>query len=421
MAQSGTQQGRKVELVDGNFLALEGHSLASLPTFVPFAERAKRHLLSYYQNSYLPGQEEDAWNNMLRYFMWEFTYAPDRSFYISPAFYPTWQEMFQKILDTMPVDGLGNLLGGVFCNIYEVIDEKDTFPSRHMARNSLISSIQGRGKWLTGVSNDKWGVSPGFNAGEYYLNYANDLGRALVNFIYSTDPGTNNDGVIWFQRRSKNNWHSVHSFVNLNDAANLRGAVYDVPGNIWVSPAPQNTYDVVNRLMLSENKKNRILLIESSAKAKGNVNLQYGVGAHVLVVSSGTQVGFVLTPAGFDTLYTDYIDSSKYKLLVRVRYRRGWSTRYGILEKNRVLPITGGDGSNISEFSLIDPYGSRDNLLFRQTDLRYSPDLDRIPIGFDICRMDTSKKPYVRSPWVRAGRTDRRLPQAPVVMNPAFR
>jgi hypothetical protein len=361
-------------------------------------------------------RRRSTWDEWYKHLYWEFT--PVGSGITSPP------QKFDTLADMAAyLTTIVTMLGGAFdeavvFSTYEVENIQDPYPMKRHTRNSLVASLRGRGNWLMRKSGDRSGVSTNFNRPAYYLNFWDRMGIELVQFYTSLvgamqTPPTNDDGCVWYSGGKRGglwNFPKVgNGMVVPYDGA--RSAAWDFINQAWVNPAPSNTYFFQNPFMIYEPQKNRILTCEESTPVRHAMFSLVGPAAMIFPVVWDHFVAFIVYPFGFDTWYTERLDSAEYEHVAKIKYR------HEVSDQVVVIPSSS-DDIDSSMFSAF-PIGGGSSYFYRTSPRDFNLDSDVVVSKVDICRRH--RVTSVRSPWVSLGVLRRRLPHAEVRFDPAFR
>jgi hypothetical protein len=415
---AGTHRARQ----NGVTVDIPGSGSAGAVRFVPaFADKARINGLTpaLFPLSFLNRwqvKRRSTWDDWYKHLYWEFT--PASTLVTSPPQkFATLADMATYLTTIVPMSG-GAFDDTLLFRTYEVENIQDPYPMKRHTRNSLVASIKGRQHWLVRFSWWRYGVSNPFNLPAYYINFWQRLGIELVQFYSGLigpvqTPPTNDDGCVWFTAGKRG---GLWNFPRVGNAlvvpgGTARGAAWDLVNQAWVSPAPGGYYSFQQPFILYEPYKQRFLVLEESSPASNAMLPLTGPAAMVFPVRFGQYVGFAIYAFGFDTWYTEYLDTAIYEHVVKVKFR------HEVSDQVFVVPVSSTDlqSSMFSAFPLLGGQG----YFYSLNNNSFNLDSDVVVSKVDICRRHLVTS--VKSPWVSLGALRRRLPSAEVRLDPAFR
>lgn len=350
------------------------------------------------------------WDDLYKYCTW--TFEVNNTIYPSRRVSSV-QELGGSVLPPMlTASGGGLYTGSVAFSLSIKVDRDDTFPKLRRCRNSLVASARGQKNYCRHPSQS--GINTKFNDPLYYNNFYNNTGRLFVQHYTGIDPGSNNDGVVWWprKRKTKFGWPKINSNLELTGPGR-RGACYDTNLNTYVTTVPAGSWDIRAPFLWTEPNKNGTLFIEDLNATEDNKVALLGPTAIVFPVTQGDYVAFLVHAHGMDSFMTDYIDPSAYELVVRIRYRNDFGYKYTTLTPQQSdLDI---NGPHKSLFNLFDG-GSTPIYAIPSAQ---AIDNNKLPTKIDICRRNLVTG--IHSPWVPLAVLKRRLPNAALRLDPVFK
>lgn len=348
------------------------------------------------------------WNTVFRHMIWVFresgtghTFGPIGPFASKP-------DLAEAIGENATLTG-GLLQDSLLFTCYDAVDESDSFSRLRRARNSLFATMRGAGGYSRGV---QYGLSGNFLTSGYYLNWTADLASRMINKHTGFMPGSENDGVIWYARgrRSLWNWPKVGNAVILDVGVGQRGAAWNTATNTYTTPAPMGTYTIETPFVLTEQGRQRTLAFNDVDEVGLHARLLHAVSVMVFPVTNGNHVAFLVKPYGFDNFWTDRVDTGVDALFARIRHRHEFTSKY-------VRLSTQGEDENRSMYH---PFEGGTNIFFPpETAMFGNIDQDKIPVAVDIARRNIPSG--IRSPWRQVGVVRRRIPNAAIRFDPAWK
>jgi len=357
------------------------------------------------------GRDWSTWTNMYRYCWWDLKIRNYR--FPQPIRVTSPEELVRSVARPYLFDeGGGNFSGSISFKLSLEVDEDDMFPQLRVCRNSLVASARGRHRYNRHSSISS-GISGAFNSPSYYLNFWGQTGQLFVQHYTSVLPATNNDGVVWWPLNieTKENWIKIGNPVEL--LGPNRTACWDTVGLAYTTPAPGGSWTAQQPFLWTESYKNQLLVTENIAGPAQNLRALDGPTALVYPLTQGTNVAFLVHAHSFDSFVTDYIDSD-HQLVMKVKYRGNKHSYYTTLTS-----ISDDDdflGNKKSQFSFF-PVGGGSPLY--KSPKKSTIDSNNTPTKIQICRRNIHTA--VHSPWVTLATLKRRLPNAPMRLDPTFR
>jgi len=360
------------------------------------------------------------WAEYCQYLHWEvrqgsFIITPTNQIASQRKIFATSDDFVDFLATIIPLDALSQFEEDAIVDAYEAITPKDEFPRYRIVRNSLVASILGRKRWNNQFQySTRAGVAPQFNAGMWYLNMLNDLGRNLVVADGIGGPATNEDRIIWKPRRmrSRDSVMNTHS-LDLGTVGQGGRWVYDSGTNSYV-PAPTGSYFPQRPLYLCEQNHNRILSIDSVENSSARKHDLRENCACLIPVRNGTYTAYVVYPNGFDTFWTDYYDPTEYKVFLRLKLRGEFRDRYVFIAPRQ-------NDQQQETMHVFWDLATGVNKVFRNyLNPQNALDDSVIPVRIDVCRR-SMHKPYARSPWVPLAKVQRRTPQTAAKLVPIYK
>jgi len=410
----GTAGGSR-ELLYFDEMTLYGLSTSS--SSISFANHSGKHFDVVVRNS-----PSLSWSRFFKYAYWMITGATTNTV-LGPVKFDTFDEFIAYIKVNLPTTGTTFDDGAIRVEAYDEVDFLDPYPMLRRARNTMVATMMGRGRWLANQPATQYGVEAGFT-GHYAPPIGTDLAAQMVNFFTGVLPPTNNNDAIWYTRKRKTRWNFPKHNRSILVNATTRGAAWDTVGGAWVTPAPVGGYTFVSAnpsppftdspFTLLDEKEQGTLSFKIQTIASNQRWPLTGVTSLVFAVMNGQYLSFAVYPYGADVLYTEYLDPTTYELQARINYRGRKSPRYS------VIPPHQHDQLDHTMFKLWN-VGAADNYVFPQGgsyDWAYKQNADNnfIPISIDICRrnLDTG----IRSRWVPCLKVKRRIPHCNVHITP---
>jgi hypothetical protein len=351
------------------------------------------------------------WDQYLKYLFWAF-FCPESNSLLPAARYATLADMATALQSIVPMSG-GAYQGTVLLWTYDAYDPQDPYPMERHCRNSLVATMQGSRRWLRRQPSHRYGVSGNFNAPAYYMNFYGRLGIEFVTAYNNQVPPTNNDGVVWYSNAKRGGlwkYPKVGSYLTLPSIGGpYRPAVWDTVAQAWVTPAPGGSYVIQPPFYLHEPRRGAMLRIDRMVSGSDIYFPIQGVAAAVHPLVQGNYVAFLVTPSGFDCWWTDPVGTG-YEHTVKLRYRNEVSDRMLVLSPY----LWDGEREMYHHFlSGVRSY------FFPENNASMHLDSDLLPTKVMIARRNQTTG--VRSPWVKIGRLDRRLINAPLRFQPDYR
>lgn len=356
------------------------------------------------------------WDNYWQYCLWSFapTIGAHDLVWSPLTRFATQGDLFDYMEVYIPSSG-GVYSEEVAFRIIDEIDARDPYPVTLVHRNSLVASMAGRSRW-TRKRNTWYGVDSKFNAPAYYTNFYGELGSRFVQTATSILPAINNDDCVWYPRASRSLWHWPTNGSGVVIGTNSRGAAWDTITGTWITPAPAGHYVVSDPFLLHEYRRNKILNIYDTNDTYLRQYEMDSVAAQVFpCVSQSRYWGFLVQPHGGDTWVTEYHDTTRYVVTLKLRYSGAFRHRYVGISP---WPTPYGNRERL-QWSHFDPLGSGSYLLRKQrSQFKADVDTNVIPTTVYMCRRDVTTGR--RSRWVPIYNIKRRLNNASLRIEPAF-
>ena len=382
------------------------------------------------------------WSDFAKYLIWIFYDRDNCKFVGEPQRFATFDDWLAYVRAIITNDG-SVYTSRLVAYTYDVVDTQDTYPMLRRCRNSMYSHIRGRYKTTASTGSDTRGVSPEFDAGKFYSEIGNldgiggtkwwgNLGRnflamtnkmsvqgiipIMLNNVPAVD--TNNNDIVWISKSSRNCWN----FPKVGQYLLKSLFCWDDNDSIYRTPGTPLNFQVQIPFLLYDNRQFGGLDTQSITKVKNASRAMSSVAIMVFPMHSigdedpylGHNLwAFLMKPFGADTLITDYVDESKYEIEVQLYHRQGVRNKY------MRWPVKQHNGT---EESLLQFYNGKTGLchLWDAHGLIYQNNIDTssIPSGVAIARRD--KTTNVRSSWTPVFQMRRRLPNAPLRIDPAY-
>lgn len=364
----------------------------------------------------MPSRGVGTWDELYKYLWWLFRTTTGN--FLGPNQFATIADLVSYLATNIPISG-GTFDEDVLFVCYEAVDNDDPFPQYRLCRNSLVASARGRRNWLgrgTTPGLPMSGIASGFNGGSYYgAPWINNTARLFVGYETGVYPGTNNDGAIWWHRgrRTLWNWPHTGTSVRITDLGQ-RAAAWNTITHIWATPAPVGDYTLGAPFLWAEAGHQGVLSIEQATGAEARETMMGSVCAIVFPLTSGNYTSFLVLPAGFDTWVTEYFDPALYELCAKISYRHESFARY------RVVPPKQIDTTEKIMFTHFNPV-TGESYFFTPGMLQSGMqiDNDRIPTRVYVAKRN--KTTGTRSRWTELGVVRRRIPNAALRFDPAFK
>lgn len=373
---------------------------------------------------------QDDWPNFFKHLLWDVVTATTSQVVASGRKFAAYDDLINLIKAQVPSSG-GTFMESVYVLGYDLVDTTDTYPQIRRARNSMFSSFRGRTRHHVRISNETYGMATGWetwyaDAGRInqatLVNWHGNVARNLVRSVLAVDPGSSNENAVWaaWGKRTRWNMPKIGKGVYVASGSS-RGAVWDNVGAAWITPpaVPVGLYEFQQPWLIFDLRGQGSLdTRDMSGNLLGNHFAVSNIAVAAFpVVNIGRYYAFVLYPFGADTWFTEYLDPSKYDLLVRTNFRHERQAQY------HVVPVTQHNGTAESMFNIWKPDKSGTCQLWNIPGsqpwwARANIDNDGMPTGFDMCRRD--KLTGIRSPFVPLFKVRRRLPNANSRIDPAF-
>jgi hypothetical protein len=186
-----------------------------------------------------------------------------------------------------------------------------------------------------------------------------------------------------------------------------KGAAWDSLTNSYVTPAPVGHYSIQNPFFLHERSARMLSITVSPDSLLRWSELNHPMALVFPVVYDSRYFGYVVTPHGSDSFFTEPLDTSIYDFVFCCKYRHTISKVY----LGPILPIQS-DETN-SMFSM------RGLSQFDKVGKSHPPDpgADGIPISMDIARRN--RLTGMRSRWFNAYKIARGVRHSTFKIEPA--
>lgn len=368
-----------------------------------------------------PNRGIGTWATLYRHCYWQFTYPPTSNVWSGPRKFDTEDDLFDYLEGYVPSSG-GIYTENVRFRVFESVDDADYFPSKLHYRNSLAASIMGRRRWVNkympGVGQQYFGVDPKFNYA-YYLNYANELGQRFVIEALGSDPGSNNDDIVWFHHGKRG---TLLRYPKIGSSVNARGMCWDNDPGVQAYVPASGGFTVLEPFYLVENKRNALLSITphtANSEHRQDEMFSPVVAVFPLVRDLVTPVpppdysiyryyAFMMVPINYDNFVTEWIDTDDYEISLCVRYRDTYSKVYDVATHHN----TGSASTQVLMWTTPDIFQHRNGARL-DTDV----DGDFIPVSVDLARRNIATGQ--RSGWVPLYKIRRHVKHAGIKISPA--
>jgi hypothetical protein len=308
-------------------------------------------LLADVRSNFFPGllqsRSSGTWATIHHHCYWQFISPASDTVWTDPRKFSTENDFFTYLESYVPNDGT-QYSENVRCRSYELIDDADPFPCKLHFRNSLAASIMGKKRWQN-KGYQYYGVDWKFNASYYYSNFYNELGqRFVIEATAGTDPGSNNDDVVWYHR-GKRGTLLRFPMIGSSIGGGGRGAAWDqhdTPAlRAYVSPAPSTGYAVKDPFYLVEGGRGSFLSITpEGADFQHRVDeLTSPVVAVFPLVSDDPPhhyYSFMLVPVNYDNFVTEKVDTGTHEMSLCIHYRGTYGKIYDVAPQQVMSGLT---------------------------------------------------------------------------------
>jgi hypothetical protein len=359
------------------------------------------------------------WITLYQHCYWQFTFPPSNDVWSAPRHFDKEDDLYDFLESYVP-SLLNTYTENIRFRCYEVVDDADYFPTKIHYRNSLAASIMGRRRWVNkvmGGGTQYYGVDPKFNT-SYYNNYSNQLGRRFVMEALGSDPGGNNDDIVWFHQGKRG---TLLRYPLIGRSINAKGACWDNSLLQYV-PAVGN-FKVLAPFYLVERFRQALLsMVSQGAVEHGHRSdemrspvvavfplVQGLVTPHTPpAYDTYTRYAFMVVPVNYDNFVTEWLDTSTHEISLCIRYRDTYSKVYDVATHHS----TGSASSQVLMWTTPDLFMHRNGAR-----LDTGIDADFIPVRVDMAKRDITTG--ARSNWTPLYTIRRHVKHAGIKISPA--